>query len=500
MALDMDESAARGGPEGVWPWVPFGTVCSFATLPYVELWGANVGEVSRPRMLLWWLGTLTMALGVLVAGRGTNARARTAVFVALLLYLGFRFPVVERALDSVGLGSRSPLLGWSILALSCAVVIVPLSRRPAVQIFVAMAGAGLLVVAIATLVVRVPAAPTWEVPSASSSFERQLPLTTPNIWVLVPDGYSRADVIERRTGRSIEDWTDALERRGFRVATEARSNYTATWSSIPSLLEMAYVIDEATVVDDRGWLHEKIVGANASVRTLRTWGYGYMHAYSGAAIWEGSQCVGHEDRCIGESTLTETDWGVLRSTPLIELFRPSVFHEVAELADPRRVVDEVLSDPPDEPFFVLAHLMSPHPPFVRDDECRFRPDVTVKYVAAAPQEYRDMVECLNHQLLVAVDKIRRSDPEAVIVIQSDHGHDWGLDWDDPRAEVWGTRVGDDRWPVLSALRLPPGCAVPPDLSNVDVMRLTFSCLTGERFQQTPYRSWITAHTPEVVAQ
>lgn len=476
----------------------FIAVAAFAVLPYFELVAAHPGEVQVARLAVWFVATVMLAVAVVWVARPRGHARRAAVFISLLLYLSFRFPAVADLQHRLGITEDSHVLGWVLLTLLTVMVAVPISRRAPVQLWVAVVGAAFAVIA------GMQATMSWSgvtTPAKASEVAvavAERPATTPNIWLFVPDGYTRSDVLEDRTGLDNSMWLDALRERGFDVAEEARANYPVTWVSLPAMLEMTYLLNENDRLQHLEPLYDRLRGNNTTVETLRSWGYTYVHAFSGAAVWEGAKCVGHEDRCIGESRFTETDWGVLRSTPLGPLLQRSMFRQVAQLANPTHVTDRVFANEPDPPYFVMAHLMSPHAPFVRDRDCRFREGVHEQYIGGRPEEYRGMVECLNQQLLEAIDQILVADPDAIILIQADHGHDWGLNFADPYNEEWTSEVGDDRWPLLAALRLPDTCGVPDDLAPVNTMRLLFACMSGEQPDLLPYRSWIVGYHPDVL--
>lgn len=484
-----NEQGPRSAYGRVWP--AFAAVIAIALFPSIELLAAHRAEVDVIRLGLWSATLAAGASGIVWIAHTRDAAHRAAVLTALVLYLAFQAPEIAALQDMLGLTDRSYVLGWMIVSLSAVTLAIPLSRLRAVQIFSSLMSVGLLIGSAIPLM----AAPGQTTLHGSEHSGASQPGATPNIWLVIPDGYSRADVVEGRTGLDLAPWIAALEQRGFQVADDARANYPTTWASVATMLDMDYVLDEDDRVGNRRPLFDRIRGNNATVRTLRAWGYGYVH--SGGVAWEGSRCAGYEDRCLGMTRFTETDWALVRSTPLAPLFQRMMFAEVADLSDPQTVVHDVMTDEPEEPYFVLAHLLSPHPPFVRDARCGRRQDVPT-YEKGRPAEYRGMVECLNKQLLDAIDTILEADPEAVIIIQSDHGHDWGVDFSDPYDPAWSREAGWDRWPLLSALRLPDGCAVPEDLSPVNTMRLVLACLSDNRPDLLPYRAWITTYHPDII--
>lgn len=65
----------------------------------------------------------------------------------------------------------------------------------------------------------------------------------PNIYYIIVDGYGRSDVLKDLYGADNSDFITFLERRGFFVATDARSNYSKTILSLASSLNMRYLDD-----------------------------------------------------------------------------------------------------------------------------------------------------------------------------------------------------------------------------------------------------------------
>ena len=77
-----------------------------------------------------------------------------------------------------------------------------------------------------------------------------------------------------------------------------------------------------------------------------------------------------------------------------------------------------------KPFFLYAHILAPHPPI------RFRRDCSIR--AAAPDlltwdpkdkpAFLEQLICVNNEAMALAGAIVRSDPEAIIVLQSRPWH------------------------------------------------------------------------------
>jgi hypothetical protein len=132
--------------------------------------------------------------------------------------------------------------------------------------------------------------------------------------------------------------------------------------------------------------------------------------------------------------------------------------------------------------------MSPHQPFRYDSGCARRP-VPVEGEGFSGEEraqaYANDVRCLSGDLVTAVDRIRSTDPEAIILLQSDHGSKLSVDWSRP-FDQWSDDSLRERFAVLDARRLPSGCDAGSDeAALVNTFRVVLACIEG--------------HPPELVA-
>lgn len=445
-----------------------------ATLPYVELVRGNLDEpLATTRLAAYWAVTVVVAAAAIwaVAERDRRAARRTAVLVVVAFWLFFNYPLIEGVLARVGLASRYHLVGWLGASLVVLLAARPLARRPGVQVYVTIAISALVLVAVGGVAAHGFAGSELPDPTrrGAATVERR-----PNIYYVVLDGYARADVVEEVTGFSIAPFLRELEARGFDVGDAARANYPLTYLSLASTLDMAYLVDESDEVTSRTPFYERLRGHNATVGFLTDQGYRYVHVEPSG--WSGNVCSGLEDTCIGDpGPLNETERGLLRKTPLGGLVDRIVSAQElhARQTDPARLVRAHLSRSPAQPHFVFAHVMAPHPPFLREADCTLRPSGIDLTRWSDPGHYADAVSCLNRQLLAAIDLVLAEDPEALIVLQGDHGSAFGVDF--------GAASGvDQRLRILSAARLPDGCgAMPDDVTSVNTFRVVLACLRGE---------------------
>jgi hypothetical protein len=472
------------GRLAIWP--AFVVVVSLASLPYVTVLGQNLGDgIQVAHVLRWWGVTVGAAAGLVAvaAWRSRFAARWVGAVVGVFLYVFFSFRPIASWREQFGFEIADGIW-WGIVAAVVLAVTIPLTRKQWAQLFLALASPALLSLPAVQLVTSAPAAlaDTGDEPRpVSGAF-----VDRPNIWYFVADGHAGADVLRERGGYDPTPFFEALGEDGFVVAERSRSNYPFTHLSIASALDMEYVYRGVEEPDSAPFF-ARLQGENRVVETLRSNGYGYVHAYPG--FWNGSACGGDEDVCLGDrGPLSETEWALASMTPLLEVVEADR-KSAASLAnnnDPARVVPAVLASAPASPYFAFVHLLNPHPPFLYDAECQER-DTPLKLSAWGDgPEYGEATECLHRRFEDAIDEILAVDPDAVIILQGDHGPRFDVDY----REEGGDLLEEDLYfSILTAVRLPQSCpevAVPQDLSPVNTFRLVFACLRGEVPDLLPY--------------
>lgn len=322
----------------------------------------------------------------------------------------------------------------------------------------------------------------------------------PDIYYIILDSYP--------SERSLKEFYDfdnsalsaGLAERGFYVAPDSASNYAATLLSLGSSLNMTH-LDEMTApfreTSDRTVMMDAVRDSKV-VRTLRERGYHFVNIASGFSGTDPMPTADVEIR-FPKGNLTEFEVLAIRTTPLAELpavkatsdpfllRRYAVLHGFKTLGE---------FEPSTEPTFVLAHILSPHPPFVfdavgnmREKKGRFN---QTKY---SKEEYidgfRGQVTFVNDRLLPAIDAIRQRYDAAnqpVIIVQGDHG---------PRSLRRRNNTTEafyrERFSILNAYSIPSDftCALYPGISPVNSFRVLFASLFGTPAELLPDESYFS---------
>jgi hypothetical protein len=444
--------------------------------PFLRFANANRHEPFDTRQLAVY-ALLTLAAGVAVYLVGVFiAKARPgqlAIAIAVGILLFFRFQLVR---DRVGGAPELVQLAlWLALAAASCIAAYFLARREVVRRFVSLFVIILaLLPGLQYLLVEtggdepVEALPPLDLAEVA---DLSLVASRPNIYFFILDEYARGDYLDSIYGFDNSEFLAELEERGFQVGADSYSAYETTIFSIPAVLQMDYPITEDTDLSNgMGVYTSAPLDDGALVRGLGELGYSYAYSETGAFHWARCEASG-ADLCIpprtGGRTFDEMQVRILLETPL-RLFG------IAEAAvkDPRYAVSELSADSGiDEPFFLFAHVLSPHPPHVWPEGCE---DQAHPGVDRAVEPYLKELRCVNGFMIEAIDEILAVDPDAVIVVQGDHG-----------SKVDGAEISDEdlvaqRYAILDAMRLPEGCSRPGGVEvNVNTFRVVLACLAGE---------------------
>ena len=452
---------------------------------------APIQTVLRPMLVVIGLAALSLGMMRLVARSWPWA---ALVSSALMLF------TLREVLPALVIATAA--VAWLLLtlALRLARYAPPPSRIP--WAFARATGIFSLVLLVVMTVLAARAAdlgrPELQVPHYAS-----LGTSGPNIYVVLLDGYPRADTLQQTFGIDIDPFLDQLAELDFAVSAEARTNYNKTWLTLASALNGAYIEDlvgdvpspaEANV--ELRWLHALINEASI-LDPLRDRGYAIRTVpppYTSAALTTADDYLDmgrlteFEVKLIGASPWTF----VLRDQVAAFLFDAQREQAIAGLETTARLAESR----PDGAQFVLSHIHSPHTPFVLGPAPRAEhapvadcfPLVCTFWEARLDRlgigfgEYetglRNQIDALNTLVLTTVRRITVSDPDAVVILMSDHGARYSLE-DLP-----------EHYRSFLAARTPGADDLyPPDESPVNIFRRLLSVYFEADTPPLPYRAW-----------
>ena len=279
-----------------------------------------------------------------------------------------------------------------------------------------------------------------------------------DVYVLILDQYANQDVLREFYRYDNRPFLDSLRALGFYVPPVTRSNYTHTMLSIPSMLNAAHL---TAIAREQGRAVTDPTIPNYLVQHSRVASYlqqrGYRYVFFPSHWWLATS----------EGPTADVEPRVWeRTSPMRELGRTELRRALLESSSvPGRLLSTLGADADHvrrtlrgvalaprlgRPVYVVAHVMSPHPPYAVKADCEPSPRTT---------NYRVQIECLNRQVLALVGELIRSSPVApVIILQGDHGSKSLRFSDYPTAAAVPVAAIRERFGAFGAYYLPGGGA------------------------------------------
>jgi hypothetical protein len=267
--------------------------------------------------------------------------------------------------------------------------------------------------------------------------------SAPNIYFVLLDGYPRQDSL-KALGIDNGAFIRELEGRGFSVARRSHTNYHDTTLTLTSMLNGRYLsalpelaqrpgdrpaeyrlvhraLDRARLLDDLRE-HGSVIINSPSV-------FGPATVFS-ADVSMSSGGINHFDHRLLSRTFLGEVLSILSPSLVDSWLRDAVLA-------PMRNVEAVAGSDSGSPHFMLAHVLSPHPPFLFDAAGAL-PHVQACYASGCslwttdlqvlgitPAQYADLlaeqIQFLNDKLVEMVDRLAVEDPDAAVILFGDHG-------------------------------------------------------------------------------
>jgi hypothetical protein len=489
-----------------------------ALYPILALQAYNVEwsppiDAARALALSLVLATLLWVAARLILRDGLRAALLTSLVLLLFFSYGHLYGVLKAAGWGASIGRHrylAPFFALVFLAGAWAIVRRVKDPRPLTRLLNAMSALLVILPVVSLAAYALQPTPEAQTPPAPAQ-ELHLPAgSPPDVYLIVLDAYTRQDTLREVYSLDNRPFLDFLRQRGFFVADGSRPNYAQTALSFSSVLNMNYV--DALIPGlnpsstDRKPLWELIQHSEVR-RRLEALGYetvAFASGLPGTEIRDSDVYLspGTVDERLSlegsnpfESMLAQTTMLRLVADGVVALprFLPALDYPYEiHRTRIRYIFDHLDRLPPsDRPRFVLAHVISPHPPFVFDAEGNpLTPDVpfTLKFTFTSRKAsgaeylrgYADQVAFVNHEMERVIDSIlAQSATTPVIVIMGDHG---------PDSTTGRVSYLQERMTNLNAYLLPTGSTgLYPDITPVNSFRVVFNEVFGGSYALLPDR-------------
>lgn len=459
-----------------------------ALQPFASFLAENALKIVHPEEVLRdgviWTVLVTIAfVGLRLATRSTPPLTVAAAFVAgSLSFWNFgRFLPYEPATPA---NRWIAIALWLLVTTLLVVLAVRLATLAAARTFLVLLLAVWTLGSFALYATARPAVASGDRPTSYAGPAFEPFVERPNVYWLMLDEHARSDQVRRWTGVDNSWFSDALTDRGFSTSESSQSGYLFTHLSLTSTLAMEYAFTPGHDYHSEYPLAVPfLAGDNPVVETFEANGYRYVFAPDGRFEWARCSSTRGDRTCIdpigGALVTGEPRSNLMRSTPIGSFGIDSVHNDLDSVVDG---VETLRADDPARPLFVFAHILSPHYPHRYEQDCSERQPWVEGLWFSGPERaaaYGNEVDCVDHDVVRAVDRLLVDDPNAVIIVQSDHGSSLTFNWSRPYEE-WTAENFAERFGVVNAIRLPGSCR---DRSIegeplVNTYRIVLACLAG----------------------
>jgi len=284
----------------------------------------------------------------------------------------------------------------------------------------------------------------------------------PDIYYIVLDSYTRQDALKEFWDYDNSEFIDYLTSKGFYVASKSRSNYFGTILSLPSSLNMQYInyLSDRVSPRDVTVLGKMIANSEVS-RFLKSKGYRYIlvsdEGIGGGDMDKYAEVLQYKG--VFGIKISSFARSLIKTTAL----QPFAFYFGVYSTKEKEIlyVFDTVADIPSikEPTFVLAHVCSPHPPFIFDRNGNLvKPSIFRKQdpEERALQEhpaYLEQLIFITKKVETLIDELlSKSDVPPVIILQSDTGPDRYMR--QPGSELTEETFMKEKMKILNAYLLP----------------------------------------------
>jgi hypothetical protein len=249
-----------------------------------------------------------------------------------------------------------------------------------------------------------------------------------SVYVVIFDRYCRNDILQKYFDYDNTLFLDELKVRGFQVANESMANYAQTSPSTASMMNMQYldVLFPDATEDTQGYVPiNKAFTSNVIKRTVGNQWYNIDSWFKGTQ--DTNYLLGEYATNLINSTVLQpavyyyNNWqrGKYNKGETIENVGGGLTLYTEEWASYLvRYQFGLLNKEvaPSQPMFLFAHIISPHPPYVFDENGD-NPNLN----QSLEKLYVGQLKYINKLILGWLDKLIKYNPDAVVIILSDEG-------------------------------------------------------------------------------
>lgn len=425
----------------------------FAIFPIVYLFSINTIETSFNDIIFPILISISVTVILLMISRLIlKDWVRSGLIVSLLLVISFYYGHIYSLLDSSIIGELGIGRHRYLLPIFSLVFIVGTIFIVRTQIDLDKLKKIINVIAITLIVITIPNFVSTDGSVVKSINEIQFQnqemsydlknlsiLNTQekvDVYYIILDGYASSERMKQDLLFDNYGFLSELESRGFFAPDISSSNYPSTGWSLTSSLNMNYlpVRNEIQTDAEYAFLIEEMNQKNEVMRNFDYLDYEIFYYRTYRVFAENpmfiDQIICQNDNPINSKfnniLLRTTILGFLSNQIKLESDRQTILCAFTEIPN--------LVDKTDKPIFAFMHMLIPHPPYLfgpNGENVIGDKTQTVEGSYVDKEKYIDSIKFTNKKILQVIDKIQHNNKNSIIIVQSDHGYDFEIDYENP---------------------------------------------------------------------
>ena len=475
----------------------------FAIFPIIFLFSYNIGELKFQDIFLPLLLVLPITIGVWISLRYILKNTVKAAFiVSILLIIFFSYGHIYELFDNVTIGnvdigkSRYLLIPFLISLVVGIYYFIRTNRKlnnaTTITNFITIALILTASVNLWTFYTESIEDGTFENPFLH--IEGEQPVLSqldnddlPDIYYILLDGYAGKNALKEFLDFDNQEFYSFLNNEGFYVPEQTYGNYPITATAMASVLNMQYPHHLTDLIGtESADLHPtfELIYDNFVMKKLKSHGYTIINFETGADYVDEFKNLDLY-YCKNDSLLEHKLTNSLLHTSII-----GYFVDRMEYQEHRNMIQCIFSELSeikniDEPTFVYAHIVSPHVPFVFTAEGEPRDPVSRSDLQGDQdaEGYLNKVKFTNMEIRKLVNKLLyKTNESPIIIIQSDHGSDFGLDWKNLTEDTQRQRMSN-----FQAFYLPNENSnlMSKTSTPVNIFRIIFNTYFNENYEILP---------------
>jgi hypothetical protein len=314
-----------------------------------------------------------------------------------------------------------------------------------------------------------------------------------DIYLIILDGYPNNSTLLNLFSFDNSKFIHDLEEKSFHIFKKSNSNYSLTFLSIASMMNMEFL---RTSVNQTNSINRKpiynLIENNKVVQYLKNQNYKFINLSSGWAATDFFECA--DINVKQNNYLNEFSYYLINSSLLKDIFNFFGLNVNSNLTNVNYTFDQIekirfVSGPK----FVLAHILAPHDTYIYNEKGNYENSINNSTNGFDKSRYLISLEILNNKVIKMINTIvNDKNNKPIVIIQSDHGSSSSFI---PYTEKWNKPNSinlNERMKNFAAYYFPDKNNVFTDsISPVNTFRIVFNNYFNEKYNLFPNKIYFS---------